>query len=78
MVGEFVYVCMYVCMHVCMYVCMHACMYVHVQVCHFGSVLTICVPGVRIYVMYMRMLYICVCVCEVILFSCDVRLGVVM
>ena len=35
MVGEFV----------CMYVCM--CMYVHVQVCHFGSVLTICVPGVR-------------------------------
>ena len=33
MVGEFV----------CMYVC--ACM--HVQVCHFGSVLTICVPGVR-------------------------------
>ena len=58
-----------------MYACMHACMYVHVQVCHFGSVLTICVPGVRIYVMYMRMLYICVCVCEVILFSCDVRLG---
>ena len=28
-----------------------------------------------IYVMYMRMLYVCVCVCEVILFSCDVRLG---
>ena len=23
------------------------CMYVRVQVCHFGSVLTICVPGVR-------------------------------
>ena len=23
------------------------CMHVHVQVCHFGSVLTICVPGVR-------------------------------
>ena len=22
-------------------------MHVHVQVCHFGSVLTICVPGVR-------------------------------
>ena len=28
-----------------------------------------------IYVMYMRVLYVCVCVCEVILFSCDVRLG---
>ena len=28
-----------------------------------------------IYVMYMRTLYVCVCVCEVILFSCDVRLG---
>ena len=28
-----------------------------------------------IYVMYMRMLYVCVCVCEVILYSCDVRLG---
>ena len=25
----------------------NVCMYVHVQVCHFGSVLTICVPGVR-------------------------------
>ena len=23
------------------------CMYVHVQACHFDSVLTICVPGVR-------------------------------
>ena len=23
------------------------CLHVHVQVCHFGSVLTICVPGVR-------------------------------
>ena len=23
------------------------CMYVHVQVCHFGSVLTMSVPGVR-------------------------------
>ena len=31
MVGEFVCVCVYV----------------HVQVCHFGSVLTICVPSVR-------------------------------
>ena len=28
-----------------------------------------------IYVTYMRVLYVCVCVCEVILFSCDVRLG---
>ena len=25
------------------------CMYVHVQVCHFGSLLTICVPGVKGY-----------------------------
>ena len=23
------------------------CMYVHVQACYFGSVLTICLPGVR-------------------------------
>jgi hypothetical protein len=28
-------------------VCVCVCMYVHVQVCHFGSALTICVPGVR-------------------------------
>ena len=28
---------------------MCVCMYVHVQVCHFGSLLTICVPGVRGY-----------------------------
>ena len=26
---------------------MYVCMCVHVQACHFGSVLTICVPGVR-------------------------------
>jgi len=32
---------------VCVYVCMYVCAYVHVQVCHFGSVLTTCVPGVR-------------------------------
>ena len=38
---------MYVCMSVCLSVCLYVCMYVHVQVCHFGSVLTICVPGVR-------------------------------
>ena len=36
---------MYVCMYVCMYV-NYVCMYLHVQVCHFGSLLTICVPGV--------------------------------
>ena len=41
---------------------MYVCMYVHVQVCHFGSVLTICVPGVCD-VIRMRM-----CVCKVILF----------
>ena len=41
------YVCMYVCMHACMHACMYVCMHVPVQVCHFGSVLTICVPGVR-------------------------------
>ena len=29
------------------FVCMYVCMYVHVQVWHFGSVLTICVLGVR-------------------------------
>ena len=28
------------------FVCMYVCTYVHVQVCHCGSVLTICVPGV--------------------------------
>ena len=30
-----------------MYVCVYVCMYVHVQVCHFGSVLTTCVLGLR-------------------------------
>ena len=45
MVGEFV--CMYACMHAWMYVCMYVHVHVHVQVCHFGSVLTTSVPGVR-------------------------------
>ena len=27
--------------------CVYVCMYVHVQVCHFGSVLTICVSDER-------------------------------
>ena len=49
--GGWVCVCMYVCMYVFMYVCMYVhvcmCMYVHVQACRFGSVLMICVPGVR-------------------------------
>ena len=36
-------------------------MYVHVLVCHFGSVLTICVPGVC------DVIRMCMCVCEVIL-----------
>ena len=53
MVGEFV--CMYGWMDGwmdgCMYVCM--CMYVHVQVCHFGCLLTICVLGVRGSLQYM-------------------------
>ena len=51
------YVCMYVCIYVCIYVCMYVCMYVHVQACHFGSVLTICIPGVC------DVLRICMCVC---------------
>ena len=53
----------------CMYVCM--CMYRCVT---FGM----CKRQFVIYEMYMRMLYVCVCVCvcEVILFSCDVTLGV--
>ena len=64
MVGEFVCVCMYVCMYVCM--CMYRCV-------TFGM----CKRQFVIYEMYMRMLYVCVCVCvcEVILFSCDVTLG---
>ena len=39
------------------FVCMYVCMYVHVQVCHFGSVLTICVPGVC------DLIRMCMCVC---------------
>ena len=40
------------------------CMHVHVQVCHFGSVLTTCVPGVRGSLSVSVRVNVCVCVSE--------------
>ena len=70
------YACMHACMHGCTYVCMYVRMYVcmYVCMCMYRCVtlvvcLTICVPGVC------DVIRMCMCVCEVILFSCDARLG---